>query len=87
MEEYLIEFAFYICIIAVVLLMLYFPKRAERKRRVQMLEKLKVGDIILTTAGLSGKIEKIETDFVIIKANPGEVNLQIEKWSILEINE
>ena len=52
-----------------------------------MQEELKKGDKIITYSGLSGEIEEILEDRIIIIANPDKVKLSIEKWAIAGIDD
>ena len=52
-----------------------------------MQEELKKGDRVITYSGLSGKIEEILEDRVIINVNPDNIKLSIEKWAIAGIDD
>lgn len=86
MEEYLINIIYYLCIIGIVVLLVYYPKKIEQKKLKEMQDKLKIGDDVTTYSGLSGIIEQVENDFVIIKLKPDDIRLQVEKWAVIEIN-
>ena len=76
------EYVCYVLIILIVFLLVYWPKMTEQKKLRKMQEGLKVGDKVITYSGLSGIIERMEEDKVVLNTNPDEVKLTIEKWSI-----
>ena len=76
---------------AALLLIIYYlallPKKRQAKEIKKMQEELKKGDKIITYSGLSGEIEEILEDRIIIIANPDKVKLSIEKWAIAGIDD
>ena len=84
MQEYLIEVLFYSLIVLVVVFMAYYPRKIEQKRIKKMQDEIKEGDKIITYSGLSGIVEKVENEYIIIKLNPDELRVKIEKWAIAE---
>lgn len=73
------------------LLIIYYlallPKKRQAKEIKKMQEELKKGDRVITYSGLSGKIEEILEDRVIINVNPDNIKLSIEKWAIAGIDD
>lgn len=86
MEDYLIDLVFYLSIIGIVFLLVYYPKKVEQKKLKEMQDNLKQGDNVTTYSGLSGVIEQVESDYVTIKLKPDDVRVQVEKWSVIEVN-
>lgn len=81
------EYVLYIAIIVIAFVMVYFPRKRQEKVLKEMQDKLKQGDKILTFSGLSGTIESIENDKVVVLLNPDKVKVQIEKWAIAGLDE
>ena len=82
-----IEYGFYIIILILVFLLVYIPKRNQQKQLEKMQSNLKVGDMVITYSGLSGEIESIEEEKIIIKSNPDKIRLTVEKWAIADKSE
>lgn len=81
-----------ITIITVFLLLgLYYittmPRRKQAKEIKKMQENLKKGDKIITYTGLSGKVEEVLEDRVIISSNPDKIKLSIEKWAVAGLDD
>ena len=79
-------------IVAVIILMLiyYFttiPRRKQEKELKEMRDKLKKGDKIITYSGLSGEIEEIMEDNVVVKLYPDNVRVRIEKWAVAGLDD
>lgn len=64
--DLLVPFVF---IFFVMWLFVFRPHRREQKMRQEMLDTLKIGDDIITTAGILGKVSKIKGDQVQIKVD------------------
>lgn len=77
-----IEYGFYIIMLLVVFLLVYIPKKNGQKQIKKMQDELKIDDKIVTYSGLSGVVESIEQDRVIIKTNPDAIRIAVEKWAI-----
>jgi len=75
----------------VLLLLLYylaiFPKKKQEKEIKKMQDELKKGDKIITYSGLSGTIEEILEDRIILSTNPDNVKISIEKWAVAGIDD
>ena len=52
-----------------------------------MQENLKEGDKVITHSGLSGVIEKIEEDRIILKTYPDNVKISVEKWAVVALDD
>ena len=52
-----------------------------------MQDELKKGDKIITYSGLSGTIEEILEDRIILSTNPDNVKISIEKWAVAGIDD
>ena len=81
-----------ITIITVFLLLgLYYittmPRRKQAKEIKKMQENLKKGDKIITYTGLSGKVEEVLEDRIIISANPDKIKLKKEKWAVAGLDD
>lgn len=75
----------------VLLLILYYisiiPKKKQAKEIKRIQNELKKGDKIITYSGISGVVEEILEDRVIVSTNPDKVKLSIEKWAIAGIDD
>lgn len=78
-------------VVAIILLVIYYFGTYSNKKREKELKKLqdnlKKGDKVITVSGISGAIEKIYEDRVIIKTYPDSVKISIEKWSIVALDD
>ena len=79
---------------ALIFVVMYFvmirPQKKKDKMVKEMLDGLRVGDIILTIGGIVGKITKIKDDILTIETGnvgtPGEKTImKIKRWSVKEI--
>lgn len=52
-----------------VFLMVFLPQRRERKRQAQLLQNLKRGDRVVTTAGILGTVVDVSKEEVVIKVD------------------
>jgi len=71
----------FIIIIAIFYFLVFLPQRKERKKHQEMLNSIKTGDKVITTAGIYGEISKVETDHLIVKV-ADNVKLKMLKSSI-----
>ena len=79
------EFLFYFMIIGLIFCFVYFPKREQEKKLTKLQKELKQGDKVITYSGLSGVIESIENDTIILSLNPDKIRISIERWAIAGI--
>lgn len=66
-------------------LMIILPQKRRDKKVREMLDKVKVGDDIVTIGGIEGKVVNIKDDTVTIESSAGKTMLRIKKWAIREI--
>ena len=81
-----------ITIITILLILgLYYltllPRKKQEKEIKKMQDDLKKGDKIITYSGLSGVIEEVLEDRIILKTNPDDIKLSIEKWAIAGLDD
>jgi len=81
-----------ITIITILLILgLYYltllPRKKQEKEIKKMQDDLKKGDKVITYTGLSGVIEEVLEDRIILKANPDGIKLSIEKWAIAGLDD
>lgn len=84
------EYVNFAVTVIIILLIFYFArssKKNEEKALKKMQDELKIGDKIITYSGLSGEVEKVLEDRVIIKVNPNKESLSIEKWAVAGIDD
>lgn len=63
------------------------PRKKQEKEIKKMQDDLKKGDKVITYTGLSGVIEEVLEDRIILKTNPDNVKLSIEKWAIAGLDD
>ena len=81
-----------ITIITILLILgLYYitllPRKKQEKEIKKMQDDLKKGDKVITYTGLSGVIEEVLEDRIILKTNPDDVKLSIEKWAVAGLDD
>ena len=81
-----------ITIITILLILgLYYitllPRKKQEKEIKKMQDDLKKGDKVITYTGLSGVIEEVLEDRIILKTNPDNVKLSIEKWAVAGLDD
>lgn len=76
-----------VIIILVIYYMSYFEKRKQDKLIKKMQDELKEGDKIITYSGLSGTIEKIDGERIILNTYPDSLKICIEKWAVAGIDD
>ncbi len=81
-----------ITIITILLILgLYYltllPRKKQEKEIKKMQDDLKKGDKVITYTGLSGVIEDVLEDRIILKTNPDGIKLSIEKWAIAGLDD
>ncbi len=78
-------------VVIIMILLIYYVSFAERKRQEKNIKKmqdeLKKGDKVITYSGLSGVINTIEDDRIILETNPDKVKLSIEKWAVAGLDD
>lgn len=63
------------------------PKKKQEKEIKKMQDDLKKGDKVITYTGLSGTIEEVLEDRIILKTRPDNLKLSIEKWAIAGLDD
>ena len=76
-----------IVITVLFMLMIYFlmirPLRQREKQHDQMVEELRVGDIVITAGGIYGKIETIDADSVVLEVESG-AKVRVTKGGVIK---
>ena len=67
--------------------MSYSERKKQEKKIKKMQDELKKGDKIITYTGLSGIIDKIEEDRIILKTYPDNIKMSIEKWAVAGLDD
>ena len=79
------------CVIIVLILVIYYasmwPRKKQEKALKEMQNNLKKGDKIITFSGLSGIIEEIKEDRIIVSLYPDKVKISIEKWAVAGLDD
>ena len=77
--------------VVIILLLIYyfstFPQRRERKVLKKMQDGLKKGDKIVTFSGLSGVIDEVLEDRIIVLLHPDNIKISLEKWAVSAIDD
>ena len=79
-----------IVIVLIVLVIYYFAtwkSRKNAKELKKMQDELKKGDKIITFSGLSGVIDKVEEDRIIVSLYPEKTKISIEKWAVAGLDD
>ena len=76
-----------IIIIFLIYYMSYYERKKDEKKIRKMQDELKKGDKVITYSGISGIIDKIEEDRIILKTYPDNVKLSIEKWAVAALDD
>lgn len=63
------------------------PRRKQAKEIKKMQDDLKKGDKIITYTGLTGVIEDVLEDRIILLTNPDKIRLSIEKWAVAGLDD
>ena len=63
------------------------PRRKQAKEIKKMQDDLKRGDKIITYTGLTGVIEDVLEDRIILLTNPDKTRLSIEKWAVAGLDD
>lgn len=81
------DLLFYLIIIGLIFCFVYLPKREQEKKLTKLQQELKQGDKVITYSGLSGSIESIDKDRIVLLLNPDQIRISIERWAIAGIEE
>jgi len=60
------------------------PQRKREKKILDMQSILKVGDEIVTFAGMIGRIINISNDVITVETGPEKTKVNIYKWAVKE---
>ena len=72
-----------IILIAVMYLVIFLPNKKKEKAVNQMRNNLEVGDIVVTEAGIVGKvISTKDIDTVIIETGSDKTKIKFKRWAI-----
>ena len=63
------------------------PRKKQEKEIKKMQDELKKGDKVISYTGLSGTIEDVLEDRIILKTRPDNVKLSIEKWAVAGLDD
>ena len=67
--------------------LMMIPRKKQAKEIEKMQKELKKGDNIITYSGLSGTIDEVLEDRIILITNPDKIKLSIEKWAVAGIDD
>lgn len=82
-----VQFIITIIIILLIFWMADSQKKKQDKKLKEVQDNVKIDDKIITYSGISGVVSKVLDDKVIIKVNPSEIEMSIEKWAIAGVEE
>lgn len=78
-------------VMVIILLVIYYastiPQKKAKKELKTMQDNLKKGDKIVTFSGLSGVIDEVLEDRIIVLLRPDDVKISIEKWAVSGIDD
>jgi preprotein translocase subunit YajC len=60
------------------------PQRAQQRRRVEMLEQLKVGDEVITGGGIYGEVVQLDTERVMVEVDD-DVRIAVARQTIASV--
>lgn len=72
----------FVVIIAIFYFFLYAPQQKQQKKVKEMMNNLKVGDVILTRGGIQGKIMNLNESLVTIATGPQDVQINVTRQGI-----
>ena len=73
--------AFPIILIAIMYFLMIRPQMKRQKEHKAMLEKIKIGDEVLTNGGIAGTVKAIGDNFVTIEV-ADNVNIRVQKGAV-----
>lgn len=77
----MMQIVFLIAIFAIFYFITIRPQRKRQKEHQQLLNDLQAGDEVVTTAGVLGKVRKVEEEFVVLKV-ADNVELKFQKQAV-----
>ena len=73
-------------VMVVMFAILYFflirPSRKQEKQLTQMREALEVGDEVITSGGIIGRIVNLKDEYVMIETGSDRTKIRIARWAI-----
>ena len=76
-----------VCIILVIFYAATWQRKQQQKKLKKMQNELKKGDKIITFSGITGEVDSILEERVIIKTYPSKEKLSIEKWAVAGLDD
>jgi preprotein translocase subunit YajC len=73
-----------VAFIAIFYFMAIRPQQRQRRAHQALLSSLKTGDTVVTSAGISGRVKRVEEDVVVIEVAKG-VTMKFPRRAIVEI--
>lgn len=73
---------FFLIIILIFYFMMIRPQKKREKESTAMRNNLQVGDEIITTGGIVGRVVMIKEDSLIIESGADRNKIRIKKWAI-----
>ena len=86
-KEQIIYTAVIVVIIIIIYLNVYFQNKRVEKAKKEMQDAIKKGDKIITYSGLSGEVDKVLEDRLIVKLYPDNTKISIEKWAVAGLDD
>ncbi len=73
-----------VAFIAIFYFMAIRPQQRQRRAHAALLASFKKGDSVVTSAGIYGKVKRVEENFVVVEVAKG-VNMKIARRAVVEI--
>lgn len=86
-KDQIIYTAVIVVIIVIIYLNVYFQNKRVEKAKKEMQDAIKKGDKIITYSGLSGEVDKVLEDRLIVKLYPDNIKISIEKWAVAGLDD
>jgi len=84
--ESLISFLPIVAVLIVFYFVLIRPQQKQQKQAEKMRDALEIGDEIITTGGVIGRVVSIKEDNIVIESGGERNKLRIAKWAIQQNN-
>lgn len=84
------EYIQFIVTVILILIIFYFANLQNKKQEKElkkMQSEIKKNDRIITYSGLSGIVDDVLEDRIILKTYPEEIKISIEKWAIAGLDD
>ena len=85
MEALITSVAPLVIMIVIFYFMLIRPQQKREKKFREMLAALKVGDQVLTSMGIEGRIISVKENDIVIETGSDRVKLTFRKWAVKEV--